>query len=208
MLDLFKRGFNMQNCIFSGDFNGPKKCINCNRVVNIKQHPHLIKANCGKKTLDNSTAVINLDIEPEVTKKAAQVLLNADPELRAWFGQVMKQGQKTGVARSWGGARQVYYWADGFAKPPLNEMRNFPLQAGGADLYNLTIVEICEKVQEAKFVYGMHDSMWFSVPVNRWTELYPRIRDLATQPRLINGRMIPFPATFKMMDDTGKVTKL
>ena len=120
----------------------------------------------------------------------------------------MKQGQKTGVVRSWGGGRQVYYWADGFAKPPLNEMRNFPLQAGGADLYNLTIVEICEKVKEASFCYGMHDSMWFSAPADRWSELYPRIHDLATQPRLINGRMIPFPATFKMMDDTGKMTKL
>lgn len=55
----------MQYCIFEGDFYGPKKCINCNRVVNIKQHPHLIKANCGKKILDNSTAVVNLDIEKE-----------------------------------------------------------------------------------------------------------------------------------------------
>jgi hypothetical protein len=91
---------------------------------------------------------------------------------------------------------------------PLNEMRNYPLQAGGADLYNLVIVEIHEKVKEARFVFGMHDSMWISVPRRHLDTCLPRIRDIATQPRLINGRMIPFPASFKLMYDDGKIEKI
>ena len=102
----------------------------------------------------------------------------------------------------------MYYWADGFSKMPYNEMRNYPLQAGGADLYNLTIVEVVEKVKEATFIYGMHDSMWFSVPTSNYQSCLERIKDIVTQPRLINGRMIPFPASFKLMDDQGRVTKL
>jgi len=149
-----------------------------------------------------------MGIDPEVARRAASTLLNSDPELRSWFTQIMKDGEKTRITRSWGGGRRVYYWADSFAKLPLNEMRNYPLQAGGGDLYNLTIVEISEKVKEARFVYGMHDSMWFSVPAACVDSCYPRIRDIATQPRWINGRMIPFSATFKMMDVRGKVTKL
>ena len=87
-------------------------------------------------------------------------------------------------------------------------MRNYPLQAGGADLYNLTIVEVCEKVKEARFVYGLHDSMWFTVPANRVDALLPEIRHIVTQPRQINGREIPFPASFKVMSDDGKVVKV
>jgi len=149
-----------------------------------------------------------MGINPAVAGQAAQVLLNSDPELRSWFQQIMKDGEKTRITRSWGGGRRVYYWADSFAKLPLNEMRNYPLQAGGADLYNLTIVEVCEKVKEAKFVYGMHDSMWFSVPTDRVESLLPRIQAVVTQPRLINSRMIPFPASFKIMYDDGRVKKL
>jgi DNA polymerase I-like protein with 3'-5' exonuclease and polymerase domains len=91
---------------------------------------------------------------------------------------------------------------------PLNEMRNYPLQAGGADLYNLVIVQITEEVPGARFVYGLHDSLWFSVPYHRISDYLPRIKQIAEQPRQINGRMIPFPASFKMMDDQGVVTKL
>lgn len=151
---------------------------------------------------------IRMGIEPGIAKKAAETLLNSDPELRQWFDTVMMKGRQTSISRSWGGGRRVYYWADGFSKSALNEMRNYPLQAGGADLYNLTIVEICEKVKEASFVYGMHDSMWFSVPSDLVDLLVPKIKAIATQERLINGRMIPFPATFKIVYDDGHVEKL
>lgn len=179
----------------------------------LRQGDHItITGNCNydhtEKAYNAQQKAIRMGISPAIAGQAAQVLLNSDPELRVWFQQIMKEGEKTRITRSWGGGRRVYYWADSFAKLPLNEMRNYPLQAGGADLYNLTIVDVCEKVKEARFVYGMHDSMWFSVPRDLYPVCYPRIRDLVTQPRLINGRMIPFPATFKMMDDTGKVTKL
>lgn len=178
------------------------------RRVFAKQVRYEINYDHTEKAYNAQQKATRMGISPAIAGQAAQVLLNRDPELRTWFQQIMKDGEKTRITRSWGGGRRVYYWADSFAKLPLNEMRNYPLQAGGADLYNLTIVDVCEKVKVARFVYGMHDSMWFSVPAAYVDSCYPRIRAIATQPRCINGRMIPFPATFKMMDDTGKVTKL
>lgn len=178
------------------------------RRVFAKQIRYEINYDHTEKAYNAQQKAIRMGIDPEIAKNAANVLLNSDPELRSWFQQIMKEGEKTRITRSWGGGRRVYYWADSFAKLPLNEMRNYPLQAGGADLYNLTIVEVCEKVKEAKFVYGMHDSMWFSVSADCVESLLPRIQAVVTQPRLINGRLIPFSATFKMMDDKGQITKL
>ena len=178
------------------------------RRVFAKQVRYEINYDHTEKAYNAQQKATRMGINPAIAGQAAQVLLNSDPELRSWFQQIMKDGEKTRITRSWGGGRRVYYWADSFAKLPLNEMRNYPLQAGGADLYNLTIVEVCEKVKEAKFVYGMHDSMWFSVPTDRVESLLPRIQAVVTQPRLINSRMIPFPASFKIMYDDGRVKKL
>lgn len=54
----------------------------------------------------------------------------------------------------------------------------------------------------------MHDSMWFSVPYSLVDQLALQIKAIATQERLINGRRIPFPASFKVMYDDGHVEKL
>ena len=177
------------------------------RRVFAKQVRYEINYDHTEKAYNAQQKAVRMGIEPAIAGMAAQVLLNSDPELRQWFNKIMKDGEKTRTVRSWGGRRRVFYSADAFAKVPLNEMRNFPLQAGGADLYNLTIVEIVEKVKEARFVYGLHDSQWWCVPKERAMELYPIIKTIATQPRSINGRMIPFPATFKIMDDQGQVVK-
>lgn len=178
------------------------------RRVFAKQVRYEINYDHTEKAYNAQQKAIRMGIDPSVAKRAATVLLNSDPELRDWFRRVMQDGERTRVVRSWGGGRQVYYWADGFSKNPLNEMRNFPLQAGGADLYNLTIVEVSEKVPMAKFVYGSHDSQKWSVPSERWQEAYGLIKPIVEQKRLINGRWIPFTASWHVIDDKGVVTKL
>ena len=75
-------------------------------------------------------------------------------------------------------------------------------------MYNLTLVEVSEKVPQARFVYGMHDSMWFSVAKDRWYEHFSEIKRIATQHRLINNTLVAFPASFKVMDDQGRVEKV
>ena len=93
-------------------------------------------------------------------------------------------------------------------KFPFNEARNFKLQAGGADLYNLTIVEIASTVPEASFVFGMHDSQYWQVSLGRWVALFSQIQRIATRPRMINGQLTPFPASFKVIYDDGRVEKV
>lgn len=182
------------------------------RRVFAKQVRYEINYDHTEKAYNAQQKAIRMGIEPHIARNAAQTLLNSDPELREWFYNLMYKDKvrriPQTVVRSWGGGRRVFYWVDSFAKPPLNEIRNYPLQAGGADLYNLTIVEISEKINWVKFVTGMHDSQKWASPKERWQEAYTLIRPIVEQSRLINGRMIPFPATFYMVDDTGKVTKL
>jgi DNA polymerase I-like protein with 3'-5' exonuclease and polymerase domains len=162
----------------------------------------------SEKAYNAQQKAIRMGISPAIAKVAAQKLLNSDPELRTWFKKIEDEGYKTRIARSWGGGRRVIYWADSLVKFPYNDVRNFPLQGGGADLYNITLVEMSEEVPEAHFVWGAHDSQWYSVDAASWESVYPRIRTVAERPRLIGGRMIPFPGSFKMVNDKGEVTKL
>jgi len=164
--------------------------------------------NYGGRGNNAAAKAIRMGVEANVVKKAAQVLLNSDPELRQWFDKVEREARATKVVRSWGGGRRVFYWQDGLSKSTDNEARNFPPQGGGADLYNLTIVEIAASVSDVEFVYGMHDSQWWQCSKNAWQDKYPQIKSIATQPRLINGQTVSFPGAFKMMDEHGVVTKL
>ncbi len=153
---------------------------------------------------------VRMGIEPAVAKKAAQVLMESDPDLAGWFRRVEHDVVRTHVVRSWAGSRRIFYWVDSWSNPDemRRQARNFPPQGGGADLYNLTIVEIAEKVPAAKFVFGMHDSMWFSLAKETWFEHFSEIKRIATQHRLINNTLVAFPGTFKVMYDDGKVEKV
>ena len=178
------------------------------RRVFAKQVRYEINYDHTEKAYNAQQKATRMGISPDVARRAAEVLLNTDPELRAWFRQVMKEGERTRMVRSWGGGRRVFYWADLFSKIPLNEMRNYPLQAGGADLNNLVIVEIAHTIPQAKFVYDMHDSQKWQCPAQGWEQVYAQLRPIVEKPRVINGRRIPFPATFHMVDEDGVVTKL
>ena len=75
-------------------------------------------------------------------------------------------------------------------------------------LYNLVIVEIAQTVPEAKFVFGMHDSQYWSVAKAVWNRVYPRIKEIATQPRRIRGMDVVFPGSFKVIFEDGRTEKL
>lgn len=155
---------------------------------------------------------VRMGLDASITKRASQVLLQGDPELSAWFRKIEREVVSTHIIHSWDGGRRVFYWIDAASKKQVEEMkrqaRNFPPQGGGAGLYNLVIVEIAEQVPEASFVFGMHDSQYWSVAQEGWQEVYPRIKAIATQPRQINGMMVPFPGSFKIIYDDGKTEKL
>ena len=168
------------------------------------------EVNYGGDGSQAAKKAVRMGIEPRIAKRAAQVLLQSDPELSAWFCKVEHQAVETRIVRSWDGGRRVFYWVDrsDMIAEMKRQARNAPLQMGGAGLYNLTIVELAEEVPEATFVYGMHDSMWLEVEVERWPQVLPAIQACIAKPRQINEHAVVFPASFKMMDDHGVVTKL
>lgn len=173
-----------------------------------------ITGNCnyGGKGDQAAKKAIRMGIEPHIAKRGATVLLQGDPELSAWFRKVEKEVASTHMIHSWDGGRRVFYWIDASSKQQVEEMkrqaRNFPPQGGGAGLYNLVIVEIAQAVPEAQFVYGMHDSQYWSVSKGVWNRVYPRIKEIATQSRLINGMMVPFPGSFKVIYEDGRTEKV
>lgn len=173
-----------------------------------------ITGNCnyGGKGEQAAKKAIRMGIEPHVAKRGATVLLQGDPELSAWFRKVEREVASTHIVHSWDGGRRVFYWVDAANKKQVEEMkrqaRNFPPQGGGAGLYNLVIVEIAKQVPEARFVFGMHDSQYWSVAKGVWNRVYSRIREIATQSRRINGMEVGFPGSFKIIYDDGRVQKL
>lgn len=168
--------------------------------------------NYGGKGDQAAKKAVRMGLDPAITKKASSVLLQGDPELSAWFRKVEKEVASTHIVHSWDGGRRVFYWVDAANKKQVEEMkrqaRNFPPQGGGAGLYNLVIVEIAEQVSEAKFIFGMHDSQYWSVAKGVWNRVYPRIKEIATQPRRINGMDVAFPGSFKVIFEDGRTEKL
>jgi len=164
----------------------------------------------GGQGMQAAKKALRMGVESKVVKNAAQVLLTSDPELTAWFSKVEKEVVSTRMIHSWGGGRRVFYWVE--RQDQIEEMkrqaRNFPPQGGGADLYNLAIIEVCEKVPGVRFVYGMHDSLWFSCPWGLWVKVFSRIKEILTKPRMINSMAIHFPMSMKVMYDDGRVEKV
>ncbi len=168
--------------------------------------------NYGGKGDQAAKKAIRMGLDPSITKKASSVLLQGDPELSTWFRKVEKEVASTHMIHSWDGGRRVFYWVDASQKKQVEEMkrqaRNFPPQGGGAGLYNLVIVEIASSIPEAKFVFGMHDSQYWSVAKAIWNRVYPRIKEIATKPRRINGMEVVFPGSFKVIFEDGRTEKL
>lgn len=166
----------------------------------------------GGKGDKAASKAIRMGVDPKVAKRAAQTLLASDPELAAWFRKIEKEVVSTHIVHSWDGGRRVFYWVDAANKKQVEEMkrqaRNFPSQGGGSGLYNLVIVEIAETVPEAKFVYGCHDSQYWSVAEKDWQTILPKIKAIATQSRDINSMKVSFPGSFKVLFADGSVQKV
>jgi len=76
------------------------------------------------------------------------------------------------------------------------------MQAGVSDIYNLTVIELDRTFAEAQFVFGMHDSQWWQMPVQYFTQdVYKGFQKIVEQERNINGVVRPFPADFELTDE-------
>jgi DNA polymerase I-like protein with 3'-5' exonuclease and polymerase domains len=143
---------------------------------------------------------VKVGISRQAMEKASALVMMQDPNVAAFHRMILKQAQ-AGRVFTWAGRLRVSL---GQGKAVAREMCNQKMQGGGADLLNLTLIEAYEKHPDALFAYTRHDSIMWEIPVTAFThDLAHSLKTIVEQPRLINGVMVKFPATFKTMDEHG-----
>ncbi len=163
-------------------------------------------------TGDNAMVqAVKMGADKTTLRQALTLLKGSDPEIARYQMRMRGDIGRTRVARTWAGRRRVYVaGVDGkrASEEMVRKLYNFRNQGGGADILNLTVVELAEKIPHAKLAYSMHDSLWLEISERDWSdELGRQIKAIAEQPRNIDGMAVCFPATYKIMNDRGEVSK-
>lgn len=153
----------------------------------------------GKNAIDKA---VKLGLPKEALARASRLVIEQDSGV-ANFHREIKKLAKTKRIRTWTNRLRVFM---GTGEKVEREMCNQKMQGGGVDILNLTIIEVTKKYPFARLFYTRHDSFWFEIPVALFTpEVAEDIKKIAEQPRLINGQLIPFPGSWKVMDEKGEI---
>lgn len=129
--------------------------------------------------------------------------LDKHPALKRYWEKLEEQIKKHGIVKSFSGRRRILY-SKGDAR--RREGFNAPMQQGGADILNMTIVRVLSKFTQARYVYGVHDSFWFSFPLPgeddpNYAEnihfLIKEVQETINQPFTINGHAVTIPVDWK-----------
>lgn len=86
----------------------------------------------------------------------------------------------------------------------IREFINSDIQGGGADILNHTIIRACGVDPIVKYIYGVHDSFWFSLPRKRESELVPAIKGKLGEPYKVYDYSISIPIEWKFKYEGGK----
>ena len=123
--------------------------------------------------------------------------LDKHPSLRRYWERLEEQINKHGIVKSFSGRRRVLY-SKGDAR--RREGLNAPMQQGGADILNMTIVRVIKAFPQAVYKYGVHDSFYFSFPLpqDNLNEMIEEIKKTIMQPFTINGYDVIIPVDWKV----------
>lgn len=123
----------------------------------------------------------------------AERYLEKHPALVQYWERLGRHIEKTSTVTSFTGRRRMLH-ARGDAK--RREGFNGPMQQGGADILNLTIVRVCSAFRVARYKYGVHDSFWFSFPMSYFERMNEILKTI-NQPFIINGHSLNIPIEYK-----------
>jgi len=145
---------------------------------------------------------VKLGLPKQAMMKASELVLSQDPNV-AEFHRQIKKAAKGRRIRSWAGRLRVLMHTGEKAE---REACNHVMQAGGVDILNETVIEVCQTWSYVRLFYTRHDSFFFEIPTAMFTpELAQSIRAMAERPRMINGQSVPFPCSWKLMHDDGRI---
>ena len=135
-----------------------------------------------------------LGLTPAKLVKASENLLAAHPAIATWRRQAAQDARQTGVSYTFMGRRRRLL-SEG--KVIEREAFNHPLQGGVADMFNVTFLAIVDALPDAEFMFQLHDSFYWQVPLAQVDEAEATIREIAEREWLVYGTPMRVPVTMK-----------
>lgn len=147
-----------------------------------------------------------LGLTPARLVRASQNFLRKHPNLSVWRRRTEIETAKTHIVRAFTGRRRVLF-AKG--KQAVREAFDYPMQAGGAEMLIMTILELDKLFGDVvRYVYSMHDSLTLAVRRDVWTpETLEKIAALAERVWQVNTQDVIIPATFFTREGAAPKTK-
>jgi len=136
-----------------------------------------------------------LGITPAKGEQIARRYLVKHPALEPYWERLENQINKHGIVKSFTGRRRILYDKGDKRK---REGFNGPMQQGGTDILNITICRVCNAFPESRYVYGVHDSFWFSFPKEEENNVkVSKVQKIVMEPFIINGHECSIPVDWK-----------
>jgi DNA polymerase I-like protein with 3'-5' exonuclease and polymerase domains len=119
--------------------------------------------------------------------------LSKHPRLDSLWRRFKEGAIKQGEARSFLGRRRKLLERN--LDRRVRQSYDQPMQAGCSDVFNHTIIEVKRRFNDTSFIYGMHDSLKFSIPLTKLAEYVPQILEIGSKTWDIEGTPMRFTLT-------------
>lgn len=177
------------------------------RRVFAKRFVYRLNYGGDPRTAGDIPGARTLGLTPTRLVAASRAFLGAHPALAAWRRRIESETLRTKCVRSFVGRRRMLH---GQGKPIIRAAYDYPMQAGGVEMYNLTIIAIVQKFgSKVQFKYGMHDSQAWGIhrPIFHM-DTFLGIREIVERKWTINGEDIIIPGSFYTRDGAGDKVKI
>ena len=134
-----------------------------------------------------------LDVDSERGLEMCERFFQLNPSIKAYRESVIGTRPTTAITFT-GRTRRLHMQGTALVR----EWINSPIQGGGADILNHTIIRATSVDPDyIHYVYGVHDSFKFTIPLDREEELTTKVMDAILQPYTINGYTVTLPVEWK-----------
>ena len=142
---------------------------------------------------------IRMGLNPKDVKLALANLLTADVDYYRWRQSIEKEVRQSRMVRTFTGRPRRFLTVsrDHSMVVPAKVVRealDYPMQAGVADVFNTTVVEIAKQYPQLRFAWSMHDSLYWSTPLTEDVQaMADNLKAIAMTEYTIEGRKKRFP---------------
>ena len=95
---------------------------------------------------------------------------NAHPGIKKYWATAIARAKDKGYAETLAGRRfYIHAWDDEHKWTSESSAINFPIQGSGADMKELALATVLEKLPELQFAFDLHDGLFFYADANERT---------------------------------------